>query len=127
MRRWRQRHKPEGGCPWYAAHREQCIARAQLQAVDNPMTVRGYKRKSHLKKVYGLTVEQYEAMYTAQNGCCAICGAAAAMQLYEKLCVDHCHATGVVRGLLCKKCNTLIGMAEDQGWVLEAAIAYLQC
>jgi len=79
-----------------------------------------------LKKIYGLSVEQYEAMRVAHNECCAICGASAYSQPHGTLCIDHCHKTGRVRGLLCKKCNTMIGMAEDQEWVLEKAIAYLQ-
>src|SRR5438270_7081083 len=55
-----------------------------------------YKRRHHLRTYYGLTLEEYDALYAAQNGCCAMC-----RQPRRILEVDHCHSTGKVRGLLC--------------------------
>lgn len=72
-----------------------------------------------LRKRYGITLEQYEAMFEAQRGRCAIC------QRDKKLHVDHCHATGKVRGLLCSQCNKGLGHFEDSLARLRAAEVYL--
>ena len=79
-------------------------------------------RKQLLKK-YGLTFEDYKVLFDSQRGVCAICKEP---QLVGRLCVDHCHTTGVVRGLLCFTCNFLIGQAKDNKTILEAAIRYLE-
>ena len=75
---------------------------------------------SNLKK-YGLTVEQYETMLAGQKGRCAIC-----RKTLKTPCVDHCHATGKVRGLLCKHCNNVLGNARDSIETLQRAIQYLR-
>tara|TARA_R110000744_G_C19209823_1_gene545907 strand:+ start:545 stop:841 length:297 start_codon:yes stop_codon:yes gene_type:complete len=67
-----------------------------------------------------ITLEAYEAKYEALDGCCEVCN----VQL-DVLCVDHCHDTGEIRGLLCRKCNlSLEGFLESRR-VLNNAIAYL--
>jgi hypothetical protein len=70
---------------------------------------------------YGLTIDDYKKLYKAQNGKCAICSTS-----YKRLCVDHSHDTGCVRGLLCKKCNFMVGFAEDNSIKLMLAMAYLE-
>lgn len=76
----------------------------------------------YLKSRYGITIEQYAAMFDSQNGACAICR----MKPDRiRLHVDHCHKTGVVRGLLCFKCNAILGHAQDNISVLDAAKEYL--
>lgn len=76
---------------------------------------------SRIKKVYGLTRDDYNAILVAQGGACAICQG---VRPY-RLCVDHNHATGEVRGLLCRRCNRLLRDVRD-GWaILLAAAAYL--
>lgn len=67
----------------------------------NPRRTRGYELKSR----YGITSDTEDQMRAAQNGACAICPA-------TKLDVDHDHTTGQVRGLLCRKHNTLVGFLE---------------
>lgn len=73
---------------------------------------------------YGLSIEQYEAMYKAQNGVCAICGRLNVAG--RRLAVDHDHKTGQVRGLLCSGCNTGLGKFQDRIEILKAMIAYLE-
>lgn len=65
-----------------------------------------YDRNKRLMSLYGITLEQYEQMLTAQNGVCAICGR---IPTGRSLHVDHNHKTGEVRGLLCHSCNFAIG------------------
>ncbi|MCZ4515671.1 endonuclease domain-containing protein [Streptomyces sp. ActVer] len=69
---------------------------------------------------YRLTREQYTALVDAQLGVCAICGKAPGEG--KRLFVDHCHATGVVRALLCTTCNVAVGFYEIHG---SAAAEYL--
>jgi len=78
-----------------------------------------------IKRVYGLTKEQYQHMLEQQNGCCAICLTSVEEQRYNTLVVDHCHTTGKVRGLLCHACNTAIGSLKDNVGSLQRAIQYL--
>lgn len=66
------------------------------------------------KRVYGLSAPDYYALYRHQHGRCALCGVHEDV-LPERLCVDHCHATKVVRGLLCRACNAGVGSAEKHG------------
>lgn len=72
------------------------------------------KRAAHarwIEKTYGITSEQYWALYEAQGGHCYICQwATGASRL---LAVDHCHDTGYVRGLLCSVCNKFIGYLRN--------------
>jgi len=84
-----------------------------------------------LKYKFNLTLEEYHKMYADQNGSCAICGKSVTLYAETKdlssvACVDHCHTTNVVRGLLCNKCNTGIGMLEDNINTLKNAIKYLE-
>ena len=73
---------------------------------------------------FGLTVEQYDAMLAEQNNGCAICGQSCATGM--NLAVDHDHATGKVRALLCKNCNTAIGLLGEDTDRMAKAIEYIQ-
>ena len=79
-----------------------------------------------IKRVYGITKEQYEHMLEQQSGCCAICSVSAESQRDKTLVVDHCHSSGKIRGLLCHTCNTAIGLFKDNIDSLQRAILYLQ-
>jgi len=74
---------------------------------------------------YGLSREDYLVMYEEQQGSCAICGINETMLNGKRLVVDHCHDTGEVRGLLCVRCNTGIGMLQDNAEILASAVDYL--
>jgi hypothetical protein len=63
-------------------------------------------------------------MLAQQGGQCAICKGPPAGR--DKFYVDHCHETGAVRGLLCIRCNTLIGSAKENETILVSAIAYIR-
>ena len=87
-------------------------------------------RASKLKHKYGLTLGDYDRMFEQQNGVCAICGQPETKKHQSgaiiRLAVDHCHNTSEIRGLLCYKCNLLLGHAEDSIQVLKSAIKYLK-
>jgi hypothetical protein len=73
-----------------------------------------WSRAHYLKRAFGLTVADYDAMLAAQNGACAICQSAdPKVDKFRYFCVDHCHTTNKVRGLLCNSCNTAIGHLDD--------------
>lgn len=85
-----------------------------------PKRMRAY----HLKTKYNISVDQYETMCKAQDYKCAVCKKPTISG--RRLAVDHCHQTGVLRGLLCPSCNSGIGKLGDSVDLLEAAIHYLK-
>ncbi len=77
------------------------------------------RRSAHLKRKYGISLEQEQQMRTAQGDGCAACGEKAILH------VDHCHTTGQVRGLLCDNCNRSAGCVRDDAARLRALADYL--
>jgi len=82
-------------------------------------------RKNDLKRKYGITPEDYNALYEKQNGCCAICGRHQSKFKYS-LNVDHNSETGHIRGLLCSGCNPGLGHFEKDPELLIKAYHYLR-
>lgn len=75
----------------------------------------GNDRQYNLKRKYGMTVEQYDKLLAEQGGVCALCGEPETSTFrgtVKMLAVDHDHGTGLVRGLLCYRCNTDLGKYE---------------
>ena len=81
-------------------------------------------RNSTYKRKYGISLDEYEKLLTEQHGLCAICSGECPSK--RSLAVDHDHATGKVRGLLCANCNRGLGMFKDKIQALEKAITYLE-
>lgn len=79
----------------------------------------GDKRRNKTLRQYGLREEDYNRMFDEQQGKCKICNSEAT------LVVDHCHITGVVRGLLCNKCNVGLGCFNDNPELIKVATNYL--
>lgn len=77
-----------------------------------------------IKRKYGITLEDYWRIFEIQLGTCAICNTSE-QNGKGMFHVDHCHKSGEVRGLLCAKCNLLLGHAADDTRILESAIRYL--
>ena len=87
------------------------------------------KRDASMRRLYGIGVAEYDAMFEDQGGLCAICGMTEQMTrlgVTRGLCVDHDHETGRVRGLLCAACNFAIGKFQDDPARLRAAAEYLE-
>jgi hypothetical protein len=91
-------------------------ARSRAWRKANPQQVRA----QDLRKRYGLTRTAYENLAESQGRRCAICRASSLE------CVDHCHATGRIRGLLCRRCNAALGQFRDDPKRLREAAIYLE-
>ena len=122
---------------WYARNREYAIRRAQRWREQNPEKYEEWKRRNreenkprrtiqerrgHLRRKYGLTLEEYDFLRVAQNHRCAICDQPEEGGLH----IDHHHESGLIRGLLCGKCNKAIGLLKEDPGLFDAASSYLQ-
>jgi len=132
---WQEVNKEKiaaGKKAYYAANREEMTAqrRAHREANKEKYAVQQMARR--LKSDYGLTPEGYAEMYEAQGGLCWICKEPKRSRLEtgtstrEVLCIDHCHHTDKVRGLLCSKCNSAIGLFRENELNLLNAVVYLK-
>lgn len=98
---------------------------------EHPEEARLHRRRSGLKKLHGMTIAEYDAMWHAQGGKCANkrCSFSAPIMMADfrenGLLVDHDHATGKRRGLLCRPCNIALGHAKDDIKRLAGLIEYL--
>lgn len=81
-----------------------------------------YQADARRRRYFNLTPEKHADMLKKQNNGCAICGSSKGKKNFA---VDHCHKTGMVRGLLCSSCNTGLGFFKDNPQNLENAIKYL--
>ena len=113
-----------------AAHRDELNARARKTYAENDeyrarrrlTGNKWYRREERLKQVYGLSLQDYEAMVAQQGGVCRVCKTKPARPLF----VDHSHASGRVRGLLCHPCNAALGFMRDDPVIAAAAAEYLR-
>lgn len=84
-------------------------------------------RKGHLRRTYKITSEDYQRILEGQGGKCKICGAEENPDTRAGFfVVDHNHTTGEIRGLLCTKCNALLGLAKEDPEILRRSIEYLK-
>jgi hypothetical protein len=81
-------------------------------------------KNSELKKMFGITLEEYNSLRESQGYSCAICGKSEE-DTHSDLAVDHCHVSGKIRGLLCASCNMALGLLKDDKQLLQSAIKYL--
>jgi len=88
-----------------------------------------HQRKSSLKRLYNIQPADYDKLLGQQNGLCAICGQPETRKnRYGGICklhIDHDHKTKKIRGLLCGKCNSALGLFKDNKKLLKKAIKYL--
>lgn len=93
---------------WREANREESRRMSREWRAANPEKLRGL----HLKYKYGITAEQWDAMFAAQGSCCAACRSADPKHK-RGWHTDHDHNTGAVRGILCHRCNVTLGNLGD--------------
>ena len=116
-----RRRAVERARKWQRRNRERYLKNQRAYKEKNRARIQAENRERHLRKTYGLTPDQYQAMNSAQNGLCAICSRPEAGGLH----IDHDHTTGSVRGLLCGRCNKAIGLFDDDPFRIQAAGVYL--
>lgn len=106
---------------WREANREKhnLLARGYHAKMREDPGYRAKRYAEHIRRQFGLDPDAYEQMLANQNGGCAICGKEPGQR---RLHIDHDHATGVVRGLLCTRCNSSLGWFETHH---EATVKYL--
>lgn len=84
-------------------------------------------RVYNIKKRYGISQSDYDKMFIEQNGKCAICNSSEIKRTNSKhFCIDHCHTTNRVRGLLCHDCNVILGKLKDSIDMCKSVIKYLE-
>jgi Recombination endonuclease VII len=119
----RQAHRPqnrERARRYREAHRDEINKRARARYHAHKDESESPARRAQLRR-YGISLAEYDALLEKQGGACAICR----KRPKGRLCVDHCHVTGMVRGLLCNECNGALGYLKDDQGSLVAALAYL--
>jgi len=107
---------------YYQTHREKRIAN-QLKYNRN------HKEKiknSRLKRIYNISIDEYNNILLTQNNRCAICKKPLDLQNPKHVHIDHDHKTGKVRGILCNKCNSAIGYLNDNIEYIKNALEYLE-
>lgn len=82
-------------------------------------------RDGNLQRNYGITSMEYEQILKRQGGGCIICGSRVGNKRTKFLHIDHDHSTGCIRGLLCSRCNTGLGLFHENPELLRAALDYL--
>lgn len=125
------KRKPENVEKINARKREMYANSPEMQALyreksrrwqqENPQ-----KRKAQRIKKYNLTIDEFNAFLESQNSACAICGYSDRSDAKFFPVVDHCHATGMVRGILCANCNHALGKFKDNPDLLRVAALYLE-
>lgn len=114
-----------------------CLAnRSRLYRKNNFEKLKKEKQEYRLKnikryqdralvKAYGITLDQYNQMLNAQNSVCAVCLYKETSKRNTRLCVDHDHKTGKIRGLLCNRCNRSLGLLQDSPNVIKSLLEYI--
>lgn len=108
------------GRAWAAANRPANNARGKAWAKANPDKIR-----DHDLRAYGITAEQFDAIYAAQGGKCPIC-TREIPRIGKARHLDHCHVTNKIRGILCMLCNFGLGKFKDDVAALRKAADYLE-
>ena len=108
---------------WRVKNRSEYNNYAAAWRAKNP----GKQHANDIKRNYGLDIASYNGMLADQRCLCKICGKQhEPTRSRGRLYVDHCHKTGVIRGLLCSSCNYALGKFKDDPTLLEKAAAYLR-
>ena len=118
----RKRDRTEYNRRYYKKNRTEIIKKRHDFYQQNKEKYAKKARKYFLKKKFGMTIEDYNNMFEAQNGKCKICG----NNHTNTMDIDHDHTTGVIRGLLCRQCNQMLGLSKDNPLILIRAINYIR-
>src|ERR1017187_8444558 len=83
-------------------------------------------RRSNLKRNYGITDIDYQVMLVEQHGHCKACSRTPEQEHHKRLFVDHNHVTKQIRGLLCSRCNSILGYCYENSDTLRTLADYLE-
>lgn len=100
-----------------------CISKIRKAREKTPKGEKA-RRNLSLRYLYGITLKDYDELLESQGGVCAICGTDTPCGV-GRFHVDHNHATGKVRGVLCHRCNLALGFSGENISILQSAIEYL--
>jgi hypothetical protein len=109
--------------------------KAKAWRLANPDRVKEHRKNNRQKnyrqelvRKYGVEFEWFDNQFELQNGQCAVCKKELiGSDKQNKPHVDHCHTTGKVRGILCNRCNTVLGLCNDDQKLFTNLIRYLEC
>lgn len=103
-------------------------ARTQSWRDQNPAAYKTSSKRASLKKKFGLSLEEWDRRKRQQDDRCIICRSLFGVESNKdtRACVDHCHATGKIRALLCGRCNLGLGKFRDNPETLRKAASYLE-
>jgi len=104
---------------WYFNNKSRAKENAKRWVKNNREKAKQYAKERLRKHHYGMEYGEYDKMFAAQSGKCYLCNRK------TKLEVDHCHKTGCVRKLLCRRCNLFVGWIESNMNLLDSAIRYI--
>jgi hypothetical protein len=107
----------------YKQYMREYEKRPEVQLKRKSPTAKAKNLAKHLKRMYGLSLEEFERLNQKQNNCCAVCSRSPSE--LGRLYVDHCHQSGKIRGLLCQKCNSGLGLLGDTREALQKALKYI--
>jgi hypothetical protein len=132
MREWRARNKEKNAKYQKEYNKEYRKKNLEKLNSDNKKWREANKEqdalvmlKARLKRKYNLSIEEYESLIESQNNSCKVCGTPAKNNTKGKLYIDHCHTTNKVRGLLCMKCNSALGLLNDDKKLIQNLLDYL--
>ncbi len=123
-RDWRQKH-PDKVREYHRVYRLKYPEKERLRVIKSKR--KNYPttgKNNHLLRSYGITIEQYNQTLINQGGVCAICKGLSTDG--KSLHVDHNHKLGGIRGLLCSRCNKVLGSMRDDISLLKEVIKYLE-
>lgn len=117
------------------AQRAAAVVRTKEWRLANPERARLIHQRNHLSRNFGITPEQVDEMSKAQGDRCAICGrhieeirrVDSRGRVYDRLYVDHDPESNQIRGLLCKDCNTALGLLQEEPGIIAVALEYVLC
>lgn len=118
-------HKNKGKADGHTCLCKQCRKEEQKEKLESDyLGTRLKERAANLKRMFGISLNEYDKKLEEQNGVCAICGGLC--KSGKRLAVDHDHKTGQIRELLCGNCNGGLGKFQDNPELLEKAAEYIR-
>ena len=110
---------------WYLKNKDLVRSKAKEIYHKHKDKIKINSRKNHLLRKFKMSIDEYNTKLIQQNNRCKICEKSSTDEI-NNFAVDHCHSTGVVRGLLCRSCNTGIGKLKDSIELLKKAQLYIE-